>query len=454
MPTLNSSFKVFLSNIEPSEEVRAYAQEAHKPVRDYLSTDETFGEFFENSFLYGSYARHTAVGDIRDVDIVVLTNFDPDNEDHAPKKVLRKLKKALTTYYEDASNTAYNRKSIQVNDPLPDYPEVKMTLDVIPSIALDGNESPLLVPDRQDGIWVPSHPKGHLSYTSKLNGDDCGQGMYVPLVKIMKHWWAYNAPRKKAKPKGFWVETLTGEHFDPNKDTYADHFIAVLESIANKYFYYKWMSDPPLLADPALPNDTLTTSMTLEEFQTFMDVVNDSLELAYQAYEADKYEGSEIWNTLLGDEFPITERRVTEKSLQESFTDEYYSRQERFLFRDFGIRRVKNGYTFEIDCTVKQDGFRDFRLRNTRKPLKKGCQLEFFVRRSDIPVNYRIMWKVKNTGDEAKSVGQLRGEVTLDKGNRAKKETTRYSGTHYVECYAIADDNICIAKDRLYVPIL
>lgn len=370
MPTLNSSFKTFLSNIEPSEEARAYAQEAHKPVRDYLKTDDTFGEFFEKSFLYGSYARHTAVGDIRDVDIVVLTNFDPDNEDHAPKKILRKLKKALTTYYEDTSNTDYNRKSVQVNDPLPDYPEVKMTLDVIPAIALDGDENPLLVPDRQDGIWVPSHPKGHLSHTSKLNGDDCGQGMYVPLVKIMKHWWAYHAPRKKTKPKGFWVETLTGEHFDPDKETYADHFIAILESIANKYFYYKWMSEPPLLVDPALPHDTLATSMTLEEFQTFMDTVNDSLELAYQAYDADKYEGSEIWNTLFGDEFPITEQRmVTEKSIQESFTDEYYSRQERFLFSDFGIRRVKSGYNFEIDCIVKQDGFRDFRLRNTRKPL-------------------------------------------------------------------------------------
>lgn len=63
------------------------------------------------------------------------------------------------------------------------------------------------------------------------------------------------------------------------------------------------------------------------------------------------------------------------------------------------------------------------------------------------------MWKLKNTGNEAKSVGQLRGEVTPDKGNRTKIETTHYSGTHYVECYAINNDNICIAKNRLYVTI-
>jgi hypothetical protein len=64
------------------------------------------------------------------------------------------------------------------------------------------------------------------------------------------------------------------------------------------------------------------------------------------------------------------------------------------------------------------------------------------------------MWKVKNTGNEAESHGQLRGEITLDRGSKTKIETTHYIGTHYVECYAITDDEKCIAKDRLYVPIV
>ena len=85
MPTLNTSFKTFLSNIEPNPETKKYAQEAHKPVREYLKNDEVFGEFFVDSFLYGSYARNTAVGDIKDVDIVVVTNFDPKNSEHTPQ---------------------------------------------------------------------------------------------------------------------------------------------------------------------------------------------------------------------------------------------------------------------------------------------------------------------------------------------------------------------------------
>ena len=163
--TLPTCFDTFLQNIEPAKEMKKHAQDAHKPVREHLKDDEEFGQYFESSFLYGSYARHTAVGNIKDVDIVVLTNFDPDNPDHTPKKALSKLKAALTRHYEDAKNTTYNRKSIQVLDPLPDELDVEMTLDVIPAIAIGDEHGPLLVPDREDGEWVFSHPRAHLSHT-------------------------------------------------------------------------------------------------------------------------------------------------------------------------------------------------------------------------------------------------------------------------------------------------
>jgi tRNA nucleotidyltransferase (CCA-adding enzyme) len=144
MAKLNDQFAEFLSNIEPDEDAIKYAQKAHQPVRKHLEEDDDFGEFFEDSFLYGSYARHTAIGEIKDIDIVVLTNFDPNNEDYSPTKVLKKLKTALNKFYKDADNTEYQRKSVKVKDPLPNYPNVYMTLDIIPAIAIDGVDNPLL----------------------------------------------------------------------------------------------------------------------------------------------------------------------------------------------------------------------------------------------------------------------------------------------------------------------
>lgn len=457
MITLNNSFTTLLKNIEPDKDAKNYAQDAHKPLRDYLGKDSVFSSFFAGSFLYGSYARHTAVGAIKDVDIVVLTTFEHTNDEHTPKKALSKLKKALTNYYEDASNTEYQRKSIQVKDPLPDNPDVKMTLDVIPAILVEGNDNPLLVPDREDGEWVYSHPKGHLEHTSKLNDSEHGDGMFVPLVKIMKHWWAFRAPRKKAKPKGFWIEILTGECFDCTKETYAEHFIAVLEQISSRYWNYKWLIQPPELNDPSMPGETLKTSMTLDEFQEFMEEVQNSLTSAQDAIaREDTYESSQIWNELFGDEFPITGQvQVANKEAKSFFIDEINVEREQFLFRDFDVRYQKSDYKLSINCIVEQDGSRPFSLRGHNKLIKRNATLTYKVERdkSRLPRSCKIMWKVKNTGEHARSLQQLRGEIAPDQGWWKKKESTAYRGTHYVECYAIDEQGICIAKDRIYISI-
>lgn len=452
--TLPTCFDAFLQNIEPAKEMKKHAQDAHKPVREHLEDDEEFGQYFENSFLYGSYARHTAVGNIKDVDIVVLTNFDPDNPEHTPKKALSKLKAALTRHYNDAKNSTYNRKSIQVLDPLPDEPDVEMTLDVIPAIAIGDDHGPLLVPDREDGEWVSSHPRAHLSHTSTLNDDDHGKQMFVPLVKIVKHWWAYNAPKKKAKPKGFWLEVLTGEHFDQSQSSYAEHFVAVLESVSRTYANYESYVEPPALSDPGVPGETLQTSMTIEEFQDFMEILKETLEQAQEALVAEKEEASQIWHELFGDEFPVIEDVSENKQLKAmSFTDEWHSTQEQFLFRDFGITDSNRPYPISIVCEVTQDGWRKFFL-SFSSFVRKKCSLSFSVKGLEaIPRPYRLMWKVKNTGQEAATRGQLRGEITVDNGSATKTEDTMYTGTHYVECYVIDSSNECIAKARCYVRI-
>ena len=191
MAKLNTLFKKLLSNIEPDPSAVGYAQDAHKPIREHLSEDDKFKEYFVDSFLYGSYRRHTAVGTIKDVDIVVLTNFDPYDLENTPQSVLRKLKAALTRYYKDPENPDYQRRSIRINDPLPDKKNVEMTLDIIPAVAVNGDDAPLLVPDREMKEWILTHPKGHLAYTSKLNKPEHSEERFVPLVKMMKWWWKY-----------------------------------------------------------------------------------------------------------------------------------------------------------------------------------------------------------------------------------------------------------------------
>jgi hypothetical protein len=295
-------FDTLLSDINPSQEAISYAQEAHERVRSALEQDEKYGKYVLGSFLYGSYKRRTAVGDIKDVDVVILTDYDITDPENTPSKVLRKLKAALARCYDDPENPEYQRRSIRVNDPLPEHSDSELTLDIIPAVALQGKDNPLMVPDKEQKIWVESHPKGHLSKVSELNADDCSRGMFVPLVKIMKWWWKYQCQLRqpkvvRPKPKGFWVECLTAENFDRSMTTYADHFIKVLENVSSKYHNPSFV---PMLADPGLPWKTIQTSMELPDFKVFMTAVDESLELARRARDDEGATSSELWNTIFG----------------------------------------------------------------------------------------------------------------------------------------------------------
>lgn len=309
MASLNSSFEELLGKIEPNGKIQQYAQKAHVSLTDHLKSDREFGEFVENSFLYGSYKRHTAVGDIEDIDICLITNFKNNDSSLKPIEVLKNLKASISNFYELENNTEIQRKSVKVKDALPDNPSVEISLDVLPAIAPYGEDGVLLVPDKELETWVKSDPKAHLAYATNLNSPENSSGRYIPLVKLMKWWWKYQKeerwPGEKHKPKGFWVECLTGLFFSPNKENWGESFIAVLEGIENSYGN---ASDVPALPDPGLPGESIKTKMTYEDFQDFIEVVKNSLDLARHAYsENDSFLSSKLWQSIFGDKFPLSE---------------------------------------------------------------------------------------------------------------------------------------------------
>ena len=91
----------------------------------------------------------------------------------------------------------------------------------------------------------------------------------------------------------------------------------------------------------------------------------------------------------------------------------------------------------------------DFRKSGIR--IIKNAEIVFSASHN-ISKPYHMKWKVRNFGDEANKMGQLRGEITDDGGYEMKKENTRYYGEHYVECYVIKDRN-CVAIGKAFVPI-
>lgn len=133
-------FKSFLSNVEPSSSTVEYISSAQTNLRKYLKNHATYGSTHVDTFLSGSYAKHTSIRPVkndrkRDVDIIVVTNHSKEDN---PQIVLKELYDVL-----DESSTYVNAR-IQHHSVGIELGQI--SIDVVPVIA-DSNDSDL--------FWLP-----------------------------------------------------------------------------------------------------------------------------------------------------------------------------------------------------------------------------------------------------------------------------------------------------------
>lgn len=313
MMEMHAYFEELRQAIEPDPKRKREAQKADDPVREHLETHWSFASRHRATFLYGSYKRSTAVGDIKDVDIVVVTNHRKADD---PVAVLDGLKESLGYLYE-GPDLADQRRSIRVDRPLPDAPGSKLTLDIVPAIYSGGPNEFLWIPDRDQATWVSSHPKGHLRHASDLNARSYQERAFVRLAKMMKWWWKYqfelkrpDAAAHERKPKGFWVEVMTGQYADLSKVSYPELIVSLLDNGLHAFRRFRADGQIPALGDPGLRGKRIGTSMTGQEFALFLDTMEESLEWAREALYASREERArEYWQRFFGDEKALTNAR-------------------------------------------------------------------------------------------------------------------------------------------------
>ena len=222
-----TDFNRFLSNIEPSSTTTSYISSVQNSLRTYLQNHDTYKDVHIDTFLSGSYAKHTAIrpasGDNkRDVDIVVVTTYSADTD---PRNVLSELKSVLK------EKSIYNTAKIQKHSIGIELSEI--SIDVVPVIRDTNDNSLYYIGDFSDGTWAKTDPKGHKSWSTQVNIDS--DKKYKPLVKMFKWWRRTNCPSNTKYPKGITLEKIIADNLGDSSLSTEDLFIATMQNIISSY---------------------------------------------------------------------------------------------------------------------------------------------------------------------------------------------------------------------------
>ena len=118
-------------------------------------------------------------------------------------------------------------------------------------------------------------------------------------------------------------------------------------------------------------------------------------------------------------------------------------------------KRMDQGEVQIKQATFERAGFRPNTFSSDSDALLKDCSL-IFEAITNIPKPYKVYWQVVNTGPEAEAANGLRGgfdEGIVTRGKLTRKESTRYMGTHSIECFIIKNGYLAARSGQFIVNI-
>lgn len=418
---MKKQFKTFNLNIRLTENQESDAKTKYdgvcKTLHNYYYQSEYNGS---TKFLFGSYKKKTNIRPIvREQDVDVLF-YMPDEEfkkydeykGNGQSALLANIRAILKDTYTTTDRIKAWGKVVLV-----EFSENKHNIELLP--AWENSDGTFKIPNTENGgSWETFDPRADIDIFKVSNKST--NGLTATLSRMMKSWKRNTA---SLTIKSFKIEQYVIDFLDDNYDEDIE-----MSEVSQMFFQY-------LISYIDAYNKSYV--------QTALNRANKAVK-----YESEQKfdKACEEWKKIYGELFPKWDRSIKLKSM-----DENYSKYEEYI-EDMFEQDLENNYKFKIQCDIMQDGFRKMSLYRLLEKyiLLADKKLEFYIKTNNIPKPYKVYWKVRNYGYEARN--DLRGQITIDDGFEVKKENTRYRGKHFVECY-IVKDNICVARDSIFIPI-
>lgn len=427
-----NDFERFLHNIEPSSTTKKYISSIQSNLREYLENYSTYKNKLIDTFLTGSYAKHTSIRPTKfdgktDVDIVVVTNYTESDDS---KEVLDELYKVCKEKYLKVTKQS---RSIGI--------EMQgIEVDVVPMIE-DNLSGMYKIGNKKDGTWKKTNPKGHINWCINMNKDN--NDKFVRIVKIFKWWRKNNCPDTVKYPKGITLEKIVADNLYDCNNQYEKIVFNTMKNIQNAYEQYIETGIKPFVSDPGIPSNNLSDSYEFNDFKSFFNKIKTHIKLLEESNFS-----NEAWRRILGTEFSKDES--SNNSLLEALTERYNS----FFNVPYKEKPIwyEGSNTSLVDVKVKcYDEYNNLINYNPDGDnlLSKNVSIDFsIVGAAAFSSNTKIYWQVVNTGEEARSRNCLRGGFENSNiYNYGRHECTAYTGTHWVQAF-IVNNGECIAKSK------
>jgi hypothetical protein len=426
------TFKQFVSNIKIPEDKAGTISYRYGRITKALN--EKFRDTnskTSNSLQVGSYGRYTGIKGISDLDMIFImpnNKWDEYNVKGGQTKLLQDTKTAIAS--------TYSSSDIKVDRCVVTVKFSDSHIDIQPVFEIEDQD--YKYPDSyNEGSWKITKPRKEMR--AMTESEQQKNNNLRRLCKMARAWKNKNG----VCMGGLLIDTLAYNFLNSTND-YDSVSFSSYDAICRDYFKY-------LYNQPKEQKEygALGSKQRVKVHKSFKRKAKKAYDLSLEAIEATSDNSTHNkWRDIFGNDFPKYEREEAEnKQINES-----YRNTEEFIESLYPICVM---YDLKIDCEIKQNGFRngllrDFLVKKIR--LLPNKSLRFYIVKIDVPLPYEVKWKVTNRGMQAIKRDCLRGQIINDGGSLEKKESTNFTGSHFVECYVIKD-NMVVAKDNIDVPI-
>lgn len=401
--------------ITPSDEQFEEQQERWNLIAGHLMSDlkERSGynirTWLQGSYKFATQIRPVHKGEEFDIDLGVYFCWKGQCEDgdYRPKELKSMVQESLEQYCRDTDG------AISVDDPpKPRCARIRFEgnfhIDV-PCYHLDELRDARKLAIEQDE-WEDSDPKAiHVWFIQFL--DEHPRAKVRRIIRYLKTWAALKF-RAAGRPSSILLTVLAAEAAaELSADELAsddEALLAVLNAIRDRLLFDE------VVKNPVNPNEEISSRLTSEELDTFIERLVEFGNNAADAFAADTVvEAAELWSNPFEHLFPMPDESEAIKGM------------------DY-LPVLATTPEVRVHAIARQDKKRRWQGDNGIGPIPKDCDITFTIINSDaVPPGASVHWMVRNEGTEAEYVNDL-GHIAGS--GLTATEHSAYNGTHYMDC--------------------